>query len=297
MQAAEPRSRILSGGQRSFSFELFPPKTAEGEQQLWRTVREIEALRPTFVSVTYGAGGSTQDRTVRLTGQIAAETTLTPVGHLTCVGATSQDLREVVGQYAAAGVGTFLALRGDPPRGPDATWQPHPGGLTRAIDLVELIASLGNFSVGVAAFPEGHPESIDLEQDARLLAAKQRAGAEFAITQLFFRVEDYQRMVDLAARHGCTMPIVPGIMPVTNVAQIERFTDLSGATFPPDLADRFHRLADDHEAVVALGVEVAASMCERLLESGAPGLHFYTLNRSRSTIEVFEALGLGAPAG
>ncbi len=297
MRADESLGQVLSGGSRSFSFELFPPKTADGERQLWQTVREIEALRPTFVSVTYGAGGSTQDRTVRLTGEIAADTTLTPVGHLTCVGASRDELREVVGQYAAAGVRTMLALRGDPPRGRDTAWVPHPDGLRHANELVELIRSLGSFSVGVAAFPEGHPESVDRDEDARVLALKQQAGAEFAVTQLFFRVEDYERMVDLAGRHGVTMPIVPGIMPVTNVAQIERFAALSGAQFPAGLAARFHAVADDPEAVVRLGVDVAAEMSQRLLELGAPGLHFYTLNRSRSTIEVYQALGLGAATG
>jgi methylenetetrahydrofolate reductase (NADPH) len=294
MRATSSLGSILSSGQRSFSFELFPPKTDEGERTLWQTVREIEALKPTFVSVTYGAGGSTRDRTVRLTGEIAAETTLTPVAHLTCVGASRDELCYVVGQYAAEGVNTMLALRGDPPTGLDTPWQPHPGGLDHAVQLVELIRSLGTFSVGVAAFPEGHPESADLDQDARVLAMKQRAGAEFAITQLFFQVEDYERLVETALAHGCTMPIVPGIMPVTNVAQIERFAALSGAAFPATLADRFRAVADDADAVVRLGVDVAAEMCEKLLDCGAPGLHFYTLNRSRSTIDVYEALGLGA---
>jgi methylenetetrahydrofolate reductase (NADH) len=297
MRVTDSLGQILSSGRRSFSFELFPPKTAEGERVLWQTVREIEALKPTFVSVTYGAGGSTQDRTVRLTGQIAEDTTLMPVAHLTCVGASRDELRDVVGQYAAVGVSTMLALRGDPPTGLDTPWEPHPGGLEHAVELVELIRSLGNFSVGVAAFPEGHPESTDLRQDARVLAMKEQAGAEFAITQLFFRVEDYERLVDMAAAEGCTMPIVPGIMPVTNVAQIERFAALSGAAFPADLADRFHALGDDAEAVTSLGIEVAAGMCQRLLDLGAPGLHFYTLNRSHSTIEVYEALGLGASTG
>jgi methylenetetrahydrofolate reductase (NADPH) len=297
MRATDSLGAILSSGQRSFSFELFPPKTDEGERLLWQTVREIEALRPTFVSVTYGAGGSTQDRTVRITGRIADDTTLTPVAHLTCVGASRDELRGVIGQYAAEGVTTMLALRGDPPTGLDSPWQPHPGGLEHADELVELIRSLGTFSVGVAAFPEGHPESADLEQDARVLARKQEAGAEFAITQLFFRVDDYARLVDAAAAAGCTMPIVPGIMPVTNVAQIERLAALSGAAFPADLAEQFHAVADDADAVTALGVEVAADMCQRLLDMGAPGLHFFTLNRSRSTIEVYEALGLGAATG
>jgi len=289
--------KALSTGQRSFSFELFPPKTDDGERMLWQTVRDIEALRPTFVSVTYGAGGSTRDRTVRITGEIAGETTLTPVAHLTCVGSSRDELANVVGQYASVGVNTLLALRGDPPTGLDTPWQPHPGGLDYAVQLVELIRSLGSFSVGVAAFPEGHPESTSLQQDARVLALKQQAGAEFAITQLFFRVEDYERLVDMSVAAGCTMPIVPGIMPVTNVAQIERFAALSGAAFPTELADRFATVAHDPDAVVRMGIEVAAEMCQRLLELGVPGLHFYTLNRSHSTIEVYQALGLGAPTG
>lgn len=297
MRPTDSLGEILSSGRRSFSFELFPPKTPEGERQLWQTIRAIEALKPTFVSVTYGAGGSTQDRTVGVTGQIARDTTLTPVGHLTCVGASRDELRDVIGQYAAEGVTTMLALRGDPPKGLDTPWEPHPGGLEHAVELVELIRSLGSFSVGVAAFPEGHPESTDLDQDARVLAMKQDAGAEFAITQMFFRVEDYERLVERAAKHGCTMPILPGIIPVTNVAQIKRFAELTAAVFPAELAERFHAVADDEEAVTELGVEVAAEMSQRLLDLGAPGLHFITLNRSRSTIEVYEALGLGATTG
>lgn len=297
MQQSASLGTILASGERSFSFELFPPKTDEGEQTLWQTVRAIEMLHPTFVSVTYGAGGSTRDRTVRLTGEIARQTTLTPVAHLTCVGASRDDLHNVIAQYAAEGVNTMLAIRGDPPTGLDTPWQPHPRGLDRAVELVELIRALGSFSVGVAAFPEGHPESTDLDQDAHVLALKQEAGAEFAVTQLFFGVDDYSRLVERAAARGCTMPIVPGIMPVTNVSQITRFAQLSGAAFPAALADRFSALGDDPDAVVALGVEVAAEMCQRLLDAGAPGLHFYTLNRSHSTIEVFEALGLGAATG
>jgi methylenetetrahydrofolate reductase (NADPH) len=290
----ESIAEVLARGGRSFSFELFPPKTDEGERVLWQTVREIEALRPTFVSVTYGAGGSTRDRTVRLTGEIARETTLSPVAHLTCVGASRDDLRGVIAQYAAEGVSTIMALRGDPPTGLDTPWEPHPGGLEHASDLVALITSLGSFSVGVAAHPEGHPESPDLDQDARVLRLKQDLGAQFAVTQLFFDPADYGRLVERAAAHGVTMPILPGIMPVTNVAQVVRMAQLSGAAFPEALAQRFESVADDPESVVAMGVEVATSMCATLLDMGAPGLHFYTLNRSRSTIEVYRALGLGA---
>ncbi len=297
MQRPATLADTLSGGQRSFSFELFPPKTDEGVQTLWRTVREIEMLKPTFVSVTYGAGGSTRDRTLGITSEIARQTTLTPVAHLTCVGATREELRRVVAQYAAEGVSNMLAIRGDSPDGPAAPWQPTPGGLDHAAELVELIRSLGEFSVGVAAFPEQHPQSRDLDEDARVLAMKQDAGADFAVTNLFFRVDAYERFVELAAAHGCTIPIIPGIMPVTDVSQIERFSALSGAVFPPVLAERFRAIADDTDAVIALGVEVAAEMCQRLLAGGAPGLHFYTLNRSHSTIEVYEALGLGAATG
>lgn len=292
-QSSQGLGEILASGRRSFSFELFPPKTDEGEQALWHTVRDLEALKPTFVSVTYGAGGSTRDRTVRITEAIARDTTMTPVGHLTCVGTSREELRTVIAEYAASGVTTILALRGDPPGGPEAEWIQHPGGLRHADELVELLASLGSFSIGVAAFPEGHPESADRDEDARILARKQDAGAQFAITQFFFKAADYERLVEDTARHGGTMPIVPGIMPVTNVAQIERFAALSGAQFPADLAVRFAAIGDDPEAVRALGVETATELAEELLAAGAPGIHFYTLNRSTSTREVYENLRLG----
>jgi methylenetetrahydrofolate reductase (NADPH) len=220
--------------------------------------------------------------------QIGVETMM----HLTCTNMPADKIDEALEAAKKAGLTNILALRGDPPQGPGAVWTPHPEGLTQAIDLVELIASLGDFSIGVAAFPEGHPESPSREHDAHVLRLKQEAGADFAITQLFFQVEDYLRLRDLAAQQGCTMPIVPGIMPVTNVAQIERFATLSGAAFPEALADRFRAVDGDADAVSALGVEVATQMCAELLAEGAPGLHFYTLNRSRSTMAVYAALGL-----
>jgi methylenetetrahydrofolate reductase (NADPH) len=285
---------LLASGRRSFSFELFPPKTDEGEQALWQTIRDLERLNPTFVSVTYGAGGSTRDRTVRITELIREQTTVLPVAHLTCVGATQDELRSVIAQYAAAGVTNVLALRGDPPDGPSAPWQPHPGGFQHADELVAFIRTLGDFSVGVAAFPEGHPAAPDLDFDARVLAEKQKAGAEFGITQFFFRVEDYVQLVERAQSFGCTMPIMPGLMPVTNVAQIERFAALSGAAFPPELAERFTAVKDDDQAVRDLGVAVAIDLSRELLDVGAPGLHFYTLNRSTSTRRVYEALDLGS---
>ena len=282
---------------RTLSFEVFPPVREGNLESLFTTIAELKELNPDFISVTYGAGGGTRDKTIEIASRVKNAIGGEALAHLTCVGSSRDDIARILDDMKAQSIENILALRGDPPRGRDTAWVPHPDGLRHANELVELIRSLGSFSVGVAAFPEGHPESVDRDEDARVLALKQQAGAEFAVTQLFFRVEDYERMVDLAGRHGVTMPIVPGIMPVTNVAQIERFAALSGAQFPADLAARFHAVADDPEAVVRLGVDVAAEMSQRLLELGAPGLHFYTLNRSRSTIEVYQALGLGAATG
>lgn len=287
---------LLARGGRSFSFEFFPPKTDEGERKLWQTLRELESLHPTFASVTYGAGGSTRDRTVRLTERMASETTLTPLGHLTCVGASVDELQAVVAAYAAAGVTNVLALRGDPTGGPGTPWTPTPDGLNHADELVSLVRSLGNFSVGVAAFPEGHPESGDRDHDARVLARKAEVGASFAITQFFFRIEDYLDLRDRTAAAGCSIPILPGIMPVTNLGQIQRFATLSGAAFPTELAARFEALGDDAAGVRALGIEIASQMCRELLDEDAPGLHFYTLNSSSATREIYANLGLRSPA-
>ena len=283
-------SQRLTSGEPVFSFEFFPPKTDAGEQQLWSAISDLAQLSPTFVSVTYGAGGSTRDRTVRITGRILAETGMDAVAHLTCVGSTEAELREVLASYQEAGISNLLALRGDPPGGPGTVWSPVPGGLSHADELVRLARDFGDFAIGVAAFPEGHPESPDLSSDARVLAAKQRAGASFAITQFFFRVEDYFALVARATEAGVTLPILPGIMPVTNVRQIERFAVLSGAQFPPELAARFEAISDDPAAVTDLGIEVATELAEKLLAGGAPGLHFYTLNRSTATREIFARL-------
>jgi methylenetetrahydrofolate reductase (NADPH) len=286
-------AELMAGGGQSFSFEFFPPKDDVGEASLFQTIRELEALRPTFVSVTYGAGGATRDRTVRITERIASETTLTPVAHLTCVGHSEDELRTIVGRYADAGVRNVLALRGDPLGGVGRPWTPHPGGLDHAVDLVRLVRRLGSFCVGVAAFPEGHPEAADLDADARVLVAKADAGADFAITQLFFRADDYLRLVERAQTLGCTIPIVPGIMPITSLSQIGRFAELSGTSVPDEVVAALDGLADPAE-VRAAGVRLATVLCDELLSGGAPGLHFYTLNRSSATREIFANLAVTA---
>ena len=294
--AATTIRELLAGGDRSYSFEFFPPKNDQGERALWRALRELETLAPTFVSVTYGAGGSTRDRTVRITGRIAAETTLTPVAHLTCVGHSRAELRSVVGAYADAGVGNVLALRGDPEGGPGQPWVAHPDGLDHADELVELVCALGDFCVGVAAFPEGHPEATDLDADAQYLVRKARAGADFAITQFFFDADDYFTLVDRASRYGCDIPMIPGIMPVTNVRQIQRFADAVGCGLSRQTSPTGSlAVEDDPAAVRAIGVEVATDCASELLAGGAPGLHFYTLNRSTATREIYaNVAGAGA---
>ena len=278
---------------RTSSFEFFPPKTDEGEATLRATLNELEPLEPSFVSVTYGAGGSTRERTHRIVTDLLERTPMTPMAHLTAVQHTREELRTILLRYRTAGVENILALRGDPPR--DSPTDDYEGELAHAVELAELAREVGDgqFSIGVAAHPEGHPRSPDLATDRKHLAAK-LAVADFGITQFFFEAAPYLAMVNDLADLGCDRPVIPGIMPVTDVRQIERFAELSGAAFPPDLAERLRAVEDDRDEVARIGVEVATELCQELLDAGAPGLHFYTLNRSRATRHIHANLGLTA---
>jgi methylenetetrahydrofolate reductase (NADPH) len=280
-------SDLLAAG-RTTSFEFFPPKTEEGDRLLRETLTHLEPLHPSFVSVTYGAGGSTRERTHRIVVDLLERTSMTPMAHLTAFAHTREELAEIVERYRDAGVENILALRGDPPV--DDPKQ-HPGDLRYAIELVELVRDVAGdqIAVGVAAHPEVHPMSPSRDHDRKYLAHKLHY-ADFAITQFFFRVEDYTRMLDELADLGCDTPILPGIMPVTNVSQIKRMAELSGAAFPEDLAARLHAVEDDPHEVRHVGVEVATQLCQDLLDAGAPGLHYYTLNRSTATLEIHRNL-------
>ena len=284
-------AELLHSGRRPlFSFEFFPPKDEIQQRQLWQAIRELEALGPDFVSVTYGASGSTRDRTIKVTEAIAQHTTLRAMAHLTCASQSRDQLRRVIGSYAAAGVRHVLAIRGDMPGGPRVPFQAHPEGLHNATELVAMVRELGNFCVGVAAFPEPHPERNDHDLDARILVDKARAGASFAITQLFFTAADYFALVDRVRALGCDLPIIPGIMPITNLRQLERFAELSGAALPTSVTDRVRAVADDDDQVRKVGILIATELSEQLLAGGAPGLHFFTQNRSRATREIYANL-------
>jgi methylenetetrahydrofolate reductase (NADPH) len=287
VSAGRPIGALLAAG-RTVSFEFFPPRTEDAAATLRETVAALAPLSPSFVSVTYGAGGSTRELTHRLVVDLLSDG-INAMAHLTAVEHTREQLVDIVARYRDAGACNVLALRGDAPAGVDEPMR----ALEHAIDLVHLVREVAGHdaSVGVAAHPEGHPDAASLADDRRHLAAKLEA-ADFAVTQFFFEADDYVRLVDDLAALGCERPVLPGIMPVTNVAQIERFATLSGATFPTWLAERLLDAGDDPATVRAIGVEVATELCAALLDAGAPGLHFYTLNRSTATREIAENLGL-----
>ncbi|MCI2417587.1 methylenetetrahydrofolate reductase [Saccharopolyspora sp. K220] len=282
----------LRPGQTVFSVEFFPPKSDEEERQLWRAIRELEPLDPAYVSVTYGAGGSSRDRTVRTTGRIASDTTLVPVAHLTGVNHSIAELRHVIGSYAAEGIRNVLAIRGDPPGDPMGEWIPHPEGITYAEELVRLVRECGDFSVGVAAFPHMHPRSPDLESDIRHMVNKLRAGADFSVAQMFLQPEYFLRLRDRLAQRGCHQPLLPGIMPITTPRVLGMTTQLSNMTIPDEVSAVLDPLREDAAGFRAAGLELTTRLCEKLIAEGVPALHFYSLNRAKATREVVANLGL-----
>ncbi len=279
----------FAAGRPVFSFEFFPPKTEEGVRSLFTTVRDLAQLKPSFVSVTYGAGGSTREVTIDLVARIKEEVGLESMAHLTCVGHSADEIDGILTQLESRGIENVLPLRGDPPRGEEQFVKPV-DGFGYAQELVRFIRSGHDFCLGGASYPERHPESPDVESDLQHLKEKVDSGVDFLITQLFFDVPAYFAFVQRARAIGITTPIVPGIMPVTNVGQIERFTAICGASIPTELQERLDRVREDEEAVITTGVDWATEQCRALLAGGAPGVHFYTLNRSRATRRVFENL-------
>jgi methylenetetrahydrofolate reductase (NADPH) len=283
--------RDLFGTRRAVvSFEFFPPKTPEGEIALFRTIERLRPLDPGFVSVTYGAGGSTRAKTVELVTRIKHEIGIEAMAHLTCVGHSRSELAEILDRLRANGIENVLPLRGDPPAG-ETTFRPAPDGFAHGSELVAFIRSREYpFCLGCAGYPEGHVECRDRERDVEYLKRKVDAGVDFVITQLFYDNADYWEFIDRARRLGITVPIVPGIMPITNTAQIQRIASLCGARIPEGLQAELERACDDEQATLEIGVRAAVEQCRELLRSGAPGIHFYTLNRSPATRAIFEQL-------
>jgi methylenetetrahydrofolate reductase (NADPH) len=287
---------LFSSQPQTFSFEFFPPKTPQDVDDLLGRARELKALGPSFISVTYGAGGSTRQSTIDLVCRLQAELDMVAMAHVTCVGHSQAELREILEELRDCGVQNLMCLRGDPPRG-QSNFVPAPDGFTYAYELVTLARSIGDFSIGVAGYPEMHPESVDKHCDLEYLRAKVACGADFVTTQLFFDNRDYFDFCERAQHNGIAVRIIPGIMPITNYRQIVRFTTMCGATLPVALRQRLEPVADDPQAVLEIGVDWAWRQCAELLANGAPGVHFYTLNRSLATQRIFARLQESSVAG
>ena len=279
----------------SVSFEFFPPKPGEAEESFWRTLKRLETIKPEFVSVTYGAGGTTRDRTLNTVKRIHNETTLKPMPHLTCVGASREEVNSVVRDNWNAGVRQILALRGDPPGGVGLRFEPHPQGYKNAADLVRGIRDIGNFEVTVAAYPERHPESVSIEEDLAFMADKAEHGATRAISQFFFHNSFFLRLRDRVHARGIAINLVPGILPITNFARVCEFAAKCGAHIPPDMARRFAGLDADPETRNLVAAIVAAEQVEALRREGINSFHFYTLNRADLVYAICRVLGLGTP--
>jgi methylenetetrahydrofolate reductase (NADPH) len=285
---------VRANGHPAFSFEFFPPKTEDGERNLRAALEELSQMDPAFVSVTYGAGGTTRERTIDIVTDIKARYGLEAMAHFTCVGATVEELRATLNRMRELGIANVLALRGDPPAG-EEEWTKTDGGLEYSRELIELIRSDYDFAVGAACFPETHIHATSAEDDLRYLKAKVDAGAQFLITQVFFDNAYYFDFLDRARSMGIDVPIIPGIMPVTNVGQIKRIVALCGSAIPSTLDAELAARADDPDATLSFGVAYATLQCAELLERGAPGIHFYTLNRSPATRAILSALRVMRP--
>jgi len=279
----------FSAARRSYSFEFFPPKDEAGLERLFQTISELQPYEPTYVSVTYGAGGSTRKLTVDLVRRIKAETGIEAMAHLTCVGAAREQIADVCDQLVASGIRNVLPLRGDPPKGLDCFVRPE-GGFAHAAELIAYLRSHYDFCLAAACYPEKHPEAPDLDTDLRHLKSKVDAGADFLITQLFFDNRDYFGFVERVRALGIDKPIIAGIMPITNLSQVKRFTAMCGAKIPAPLLARLEACDGDADRVRQVGVEHATEQCRELLARGAPGIHFYTLNRSPATVQILRAL-------
>ena len=276
----------------TYSVEFFPPKDEEGEKHLWDAMEQLKVLDLDFISVTYGAGGSTRDRTIRITKEIKDHTGLNTVAHLTCVGSSKPELIEILNQYKSAEIKSILALRGDPVGGPRALWTPTQNGLNHADELVELIATFGGFEIGVAAFPDGHPASAgNFDQDIEVLLRKEKLGATFATTQFFFEAANYFKLIDTLESKGSKLKVIPGVLPITNLKQLQRMAELGGTPIPKKISEIFADVSDPDD-VRKLGIELATNLCSELIENNSPGIHFYTMNNATSTLAIGSNLGI-----